>query len=83
MKTLILAIMYAAIVTQSDGCNIIKRLTGKQWPEVPLGTRRFLVIAAVWSAIVLFLIARYLLTESNNRINERDGEVSDERDFRS
>jgi hypothetical protein len=24
-----------------------------------------------------------LLTKSNNRINERDGKVSDERDFRS
>ena len=83
MKSLLLCIIYAATVTGSDGCNIIKRLTGKQWPEVPLGTRRFLVIAAVWSAIVLFLIARYLLTESNNRINERNGEVSDERDFRS
>jgi hypothetical protein len=83
MKTLITAAMYAAIVTQSEGCDIIKRLTGKPWPEVPFGTRRFLVIAAVWSAIVLFLIARYLLTKSNNRINERDGKVSDERDFRS
>jgi hypothetical protein len=83
MKTFILSAMYAAIVTQSEGCDVIKRLTGKEWPEVPVGTRRFLIIAAVWSAIVLFLIARYLLTESNNRINERDGEVSDERDFRS
>ena len=75
--------MYAAIVTTNDGCDLVKKYTGKEWSEVPLGTRRFLVIAAVWSAIVLFLIARYLLTESNNRINERHREVSDERDFRS
>jgi hypothetical protein len=67
MKTFILAAMYAAIVTQSEGCGVIKRLTGKEWPEVPVGTRRFLIIAGVWGAMILFLIARYLLTAPNDR----------------
>lgn len=66
MKTLTLAIIYAAITTQADGCNIIKWLTGREWPEVPPGTQRFLVIAGIWGLVILALIARYLLTSPNS-----------------
>jgi hypothetical protein len=67
MKSLILAAIYAAIVTQSEGCDIIKRLTDKEWQEVPVGTRRFMIIAGIWGAAIIFLILRYLLTAPNDR----------------
>jgi len=62
MKSITLALMYAAIVTQSEGCDIIKKLTGKEWQDVEPGTKRFLIIAGIWGTMILILIARYLLT---------------------
>jgi hypothetical protein len=62
MKSLTLALAYAIVVTQSEGCNVIKKLTGKEWPEVPYGTKRFLIVAVLWGAMILVLILRDLFT---------------------
>lgn len=70
MKPLITAVVYAAIVTQSEGCDIIKKLTGKEWPDVPVGTKRMFVISGVVLAWILFMIARYLLTSRTGGLPE-------------
>ncbi len=70
MKSITLALMYAAIVTKAEGCDIIKKLTGKEWHDVPYGTKRFLIIAAAWGAMILFLIIRDFLTEPSSTQNK-------------
>jgi Ni/Fe-hydrogenase subunit HybB-like protein len=66
MKTLILAVMYAAIVTQSEGCDVIKDLTGREWHDLPTGTKAFLIVAAIWGAGILILIGDYLTTKHDD-----------------
>jgi hypothetical protein len=61
MKTLISAIMYAAIVTTNDGCDLVKKYTGKEWSELPGGTKFFLIFAAFWGVAILILITDYLI----------------------
>lgn len=61
MKTLITAIMYAAMVTTNDGCNLVKKYTGKEWSELPGGTKFFLIFAAFWGVAILILITDYLI----------------------
>jgi hypothetical protein len=67
MKTLILAIMYAAIVTQAEGCDVIKDLTGREWHELPGGTKALLIVAAIWGSGILILIGDYLTTKQDDQ----------------
>jgi hypothetical protein len=67
MKTLILAAIYAAIVTQAEGCDVIKDLTGREWNDLPAGTKAFLIIAAIWGAGILILIGDYLTTKQDDK----------------
>jgi hypothetical protein len=62
MKPKIISAIYLAIVTNSEGCDILKKLTNKSWHEYPLGTKRTMIIAAIWGTMILVLIARDILT---------------------
>lgn len=61
MKSLLLAAMYAAIVTGSDGCDLVKKYTGKEWGDLPGGTKFIMIFAAFWGIAILILIADYIL----------------------
>jgi len=67
MKTFILAAIYAAIVTKSEGCDVIKDLTGREWHDLPTGTKAFLIVAAIWGAGILILIGDYLTTKQDDQ----------------
>lgn len=64
MKTFILAAIYAAIVTGSEGCDIIKRMTGREWPELDGGTKAMFWIMGISLAVMLFFIGQYLASPS-------------------
>ena len=59
--------MYAAIVTQAEGCDLVKKYTGKEWSELPAGTKAFLIVAAIWGAGILILIGDYLTTKQDDQ----------------
>lgn len=64
MKTILASLMYAAIVTQSEGCDIVKKMTGREWIELPDGTKGILLIAGIGLALMLFFIRQYLTSPS-------------------
>lgn len=57
MKTLILAAIYAAIVTQSEGCNIIKKYTGREWDELPILDRSVYIVGCLVFLFILIMAA--------------------------
>lgn len=61
MKSFLMAAMYAAIVTQGDSCDLVKKYTGKEWHELPSGTKWAMIIAAIWGIGILILIGDYLM----------------------
>jgi hypothetical protein len=67
MKTLITAAIYAAIVTTNDGCDLVKKYTGKEWSDLPAGTKAVLIVAAIWGAGILILIGDYLTTKRDDQ----------------
>lgn len=62
MKSIILTAIGAAMITQSCGCDVLKKLTGKSWHEYPVGTKRVMIIVAIWGLMILTLIAIDIFT---------------------
>ncbi len=69
MKNINILLIYWAVVTNAQGCDILKKATGKSWHEYNLGTKRFMIIAAIWGLMIFVLIGNYILTTPNRKRN--------------
>jgi hypothetical protein len=65
MKSILVWIIYAAIISQSKGCDIIKKITGREWHEIPKFTKGFMIFMSLWGLIIFTLIAIYLIAPSS------------------
>jgi len=69
MKNINILSIYYSVITNAQGCDILKKVTGKSWHEYPIGTKRAMIIAAIWGLMIFVLIGNYILTTPNRKRN--------------
>ncbi len=61
MKTTLIALILGAITVQQDGCDLIKKYTGKEWSELSDFTRFMMIFAGIWGLAIIIAIIEFLM----------------------